>query len=101
MMQCAPVQDCMRMLLRAEFKNGPFGDPALYIRELNANKALLVDCGDLSRFSPRELLKADRILLSHCHFDHFFGFDLFLRLHVGIDKTTTIYGPVGGIKSPT
>ncbi len=84
----------MRMLLRPEFLNGPFGDPALYIWEMNAKGAMLFDCGDLSRFSIKQLLKIDWIFLSHCHIDHFFGFDLFLRVHVGVPKTVTIFGPL-------
>lgn len=81
------------MLLRPVYPNGPFGDPALYVWEINAKDALLIDCGDLSRLSIRQLLRVSHIFLSHCHIDHFFGFDLFLRVHVGIDKTTTIFGP--------
>ncbi len=83
----------MRMLLRPEFPNGHFGDPALYIWEINEKDALLIDCGDLSRFTTRQLLKTKYIFLSHCHIDHFFGFDLFLRVHVGSEKNTFIYGP--------
>src|SRR5689334_17772538 len=83
----------MRMLLRPEFPNGLFGDPSLYVWQVNAKDALLVDCGDLSRFSTKQLLKTNHILLSHCHIDHFFAFDLFLRVHVGAKKVTTIYGP--------
>jgi ribonuclease Z len=81
------------MLLRTGYLNGPFGDPALYIWEVNGNGALLFDCGDLSRLSTRQLLKVSHIFLSHCHMDHFFGFDLFLRVHVGSEKKVTIFGP--------
>lgn len=83
----------MRMLLRPEYLNGPFGDPALYIWEMNERDALLVDCGDLSRFTPRQLLKVKYLFISHCHMDHFFGFDAFLRVHMGMDKSIQIYGP--------
>lgn len=54
---------------------------------------MLVDCGDLSRLGTTRLLKVSRIFLSHCHIDHFFGFDLFLRAQMAVDRTTTIYGP--------
>ncbi|OFZ56449.1 MAG: hypothetical protein A2428_14365 [Bdellovibrionales bacterium RIFOXYC1_FULL_54_43] len=83
----------MRMLLRTEFPNGPFGDPSLYIWQIDAPRALLFDAGDLSRFTTRQLLKVDHLFISHCHIDHFFGFDLFLRLHIGSEKNITVFGP--------
>ncbi len=85
----------MRMLLRTEFPNGPFGDPSLYIWQIDAPRALLFDAGDLSRFTTRQLLKVDHLFISHCHIDHFFGFDLFLRLHIGSEKNITVFGPPG------
>src|SRR5690606_11787220 len=86
-------QPTMRMLLRSEFPNGPFGDPALYVWEIHENDAMLLDCGDLSRFSVRQLLKARYVFVSHCHMDHFFGFDFFLRVHMGRAKRVTFFGP--------
>lgn len=83
----------MKMNLRYQYLNGPFGDPALYLWEINTRDAILVDCGDLSRFTTRQLLKVGHIFLSHAHIDHFFGFDHFLRIHVGSEKHVTIYGP--------
>lgn len=81
------------MLLRADFPNGVFGDPALYVWEINGNDALLFDCGDLSRLMPKQLLKVSHIFLSHCHMDHIYGFDALLRVHVGSEKSVTIVGP--------
>lgn len=83
----------MKMNLRWSFLNGHFGDPSLYIWEINTRHAILIDCGDLSKFSTRQLLKVTHIFLSHCHIDHFFGFDQFLRVHVGSEKIVTIMGP--------
>ncbi|MEO5970480.1 MAG: MBL fold metallo-hydrolase [Bdellovibrionia bacterium] len=82
-----------RPLLRPEFLNGLFGDPALGIWVENEHNGLLVDCGDLSRFSPKQLLKVNAIFLSHCHMDHIFGFDTFLKVHIGLEKTVSIFGP--------
>jgi ribonuclease Z len=86
-MKCAQTQ------LRSEFPNGLFGDPALGIWVKNGNDGVLMDCGDLSRFSTQQLLKVRAIFLSHCHMDHFFGFDAFLRVHIGVEKTVTLFGP--------
>jgi len=80
-------------VLWTQFPNGPFGDPALYLWDGKERHGVLFDCGDLSRFSTRMLLKVTHIFLSHCHMDHFFGFDLLLRVHMGRDKTVTIFGP--------
>lgn len=81
------------MLLHAKFLNGQFGDPALYLWELDSNNAVFVDCGDLSRFSIKQIMKVQAIFLSHCHIDHFAGFDLFLRLHMGSEKQVKLFGP--------
>jgi len=87
------------MHLNSEFPNGQFGDPALYVWEAEpkgpegAKSALLIDSGDLTRFSVKQLLKVKSVFLSHCHVDHFFGFDLLLRYHLGTEKTLNIYGP--------
>lgn len=83
----------MSTRLRWSFMSGHFGDPALYIWDINAKNAILIDCGDLSRFSTRQLMKVSHIFLSHCHIDHFFGFDQFLRVHVGSEKKVHILGP--------
>jgi ribonuclease Z len=83
----------MRIILQTEFPNGHFGDPALYVRDISGKAALLFDCGDLTRFSTKKLLKVTHIFLSHCHVDHFFGFDLFLRVHIGTVKTIHVLGP--------
>lgn len=79
--------------LQAEFPNGLFGDPALYVWDTGSKKAILIDCGDLSRFLPRQLLRVSHIFLSHCHMDHFCGFDHFLRIHMGKDKKVILMGP--------
>lgn len=85
----------MRILLRADYPNGPFGDPALLLWEVGESDALLLDIGDLSRFTTRQLLRVRHVFVSHCHIDHFYGFDHFLRVHMGREKTVTFFGPTG------
>ena len=82
-------------VLNSKFPNGPFGDPALLLWEGKNRKrhALLFDCGDLSRFTNREILKVTHLFISHAHMDHLFGFDLLLRVHMGKVKTMQIVGP--------
>jgi ribonuclease Z len=75
--------------------NGPFGDPALYVRNLWEKRALLFDMGELHRLRPSQLLKTGDIFISHTHVDHFIGFDHFLRTVLNRDKTVNLYGPGG------
>ena len=80
-------------MLQPEFLNGQFGDPSLYLSQLNGDRSFLLDCGDLSKFSTKKLLRVKAIFLSHCHMDHFFGFDSFIRSHIGTDKIVQVFGP--------
>lgn len=75
--------------------NGPFDDPALYVAFAFEKRAILFDLGDLSRLSPRDILKISHCFVSHTHMDHFCGFDRLLRLCLGREKRLHLYGPVG------
>jgi ribonuclease BN (tRNA processing enzyme) len=78
--------------------NDPFGDPALYVQLVFERRALLFDLGDLSRLSPRQLLRISDVFISHRHMDHFSGFDQFLRCLLGREKVVGFYGPPGLIE---
>jgi len=75
--------------------NGPFGDPALYLRLPHQPEALLFDCGDLHPLTPRACLKVRRVFISHAHIDHLVGFDQLLRLYLYRDLCLQLYGPPG------
>ena len=75
--------------------NDPFGDPALYVQLVFERRALLFDIGDLSRLSPRQLLRISDVFISHRHMDHFSGFDQLVRCLLGHDKVVGFYGPPG------
>jgi len=79
--------------------NPPFDDPGLFISFLFEKRAILFDVGDLSRLSHRDILKISHIFVSHTHMDHFFGFDMALRLFLGREKELHIFGPKGIIKN--
>lgn len=82
------------MNLEPHFPNGPFGDPALLLlHPQKESGALLFDCGDLTHFTLKQLIKVDFIFISHCHMDHFLDFDTYLRVHMGLQKTVTLFGP--------
>jgi ribonuclease Z len=78
--------------------NDPFGDPGLYVHLVFERRALLFDLGDLSRLSPRSLLRISDVFVSHRHMDHFMGFDQLLRCILGREKTIGLYGPPGLIE---
>jgi ribonuclease Z len=86
----------MRPTFRPRLLNGRAGDPALYVEALHAGGiAVLLDCGDLSALSPRELLRVAALGVSHAHMDHWAGFERLLRVLVGREKTLPVLGPAG------
>jgi ribonuclease Z len=89
----------MRPSLLPRLVNGPFEDPALFIRFLFENRALLFDLGDINNLSTRDVLKISHVFVSHAHMDHFIGFDRLLRIFLGRDKKLHMFGPSGIIKN--
>lgn len=75
--------------------NDPFGDPGLFIDLAFERRAILFDIGDISRLSPRQLLRIRDVFISHRHMDHFIGFDQLLRAILGRDTHVGFYGPAG------
>jgi ribonuclease Z len=85
----------MNPAFTARLVNGPFGDPGLYIHLRWEGRALLFDLGQNEAFPPAELLRVSHVFVSHCHIDHFIGFDRLLRLFLAREKTLHIFGPPG------
>jgi ribonuclease Z len=85
----------MKSIFLPRLVNGPFHDPALYIRIFGERHALLFDLGDISRLSPSEIMRLSDVFISHTHIDHFIGFDHLLRIVLGRDKKVRFYGPRG------
>ncbi len=85
----------MRPSFHASLVNDPFGDPALFVDFLFEHRALLFDIGDIRALPPRKLLRISHIFVSHCHMDHFMGFDWFLRICLGRERGVHLYGPPG------
>src|SRR3954454_18935034 len=79
----------------AQLVNGPFGDPALFVDLVHGRRAFLVHAGDLTALAPRKLLRVTDIFISHTHMDHWSGFDRFLHLALGRDRTVRLFGPPG------
>jgi ribonuclease Z len=85
----------MRSVFYPRLVNGPFGDPAFYVRLAHRGEALLFDCGDLHPLTVREILKIKAVFISHAHIDHLVGFDALLRFFLYTEATLTLYGPPG------
>jgi ribonuclease Z len=85
----------MRSVYSPRLLNGPFGDPAFYVRLAHRSEALLFDCGELRRLPTREALKISTVFISHAHIDHMVGFDTLLRSFLYHDRTLLVYGPAG------
>lgn len=75
--------------------NGPFEDPAVFVRILRERRAILFDAGDVSALSARDLMKITDVFVTHMHIDHFIGFDMIIRALLGRDTPVTFYGPEG------
>jgi ribonuclease Z len=75
--------------------NDKFGDPGLFVEVRWSKRALMFDLGDNHRLGPTRLLRANEILISHTHMDHFIGFDALLRVALGRGKTLRLHGPPG------
>lgn len=89
----------MRPTLLPRLVNGPFEDPALFIRFLFENKAIMFDLGDIHTLSTRDILKLTHVFVTHTHMDHFAGFDRLLRIFLGREKQLHLFGPQGFIRN--
>src|SRR5712692_9796744 len=85
----------MNLAFAAHLVNGPFGDPGLYIDLCWQGRALLFDLGHNEALPLTEMLRLSHVFVSHCHMDHFIGFDRLLRLFLGRDKKLHFFGPPG------
>ena len=85
----------MNLAFAAHLVNGPFGDPGLYIDLQWQGRALLFDLGHNDALPLTEILRVSHVFVSHCHMDHFIGFDRLLRLLLARDKKLHLFGPPG------
>jgi ribonuclease Z len=88
----------MNPAFSARLVNGPFGDPGLYLDVRWEGRALLFDLGQNDTLTPAELLRVSHVFVSHCHMDHFIGFDRLLRIFLARDAQLYLFGPPGIIE---
>jgi ribonuclease Z len=87
----------MSVSFAARLVNSPFGDPGLYIDLRWEGRALLFDLGHNEALPAAEMLRVSHVFVSHCHMDHFIGFDRLLRLFLARDRKLHLFGPPGVI----
>ena len=79
----------------ARLVNSPEQDPALLLELKGLPVSYLFDCGTLHNLSTRDLLKINRVFVTHTHIDHFCGFDHLIRMQLFSPQPLHVYGPPG------
>lgn len=79
--------------------NDPWRDPLLYTSFDAIPDRILFDCGYMFGLTLREIQRINSIFVSHTHFDHFMGFDHFLRMCIDRKKEVELFGPAGFIEN--
>ncbi len=78
--------------------NDVFSDPVLWVRFRHRRRGLLFDLGAIDALSNRSLLAVSEVFVSHCHMDHFYGFDRLLRVILARTGRLRLFGPPGFIE---
>jgi ribonuclease Z len=93
-MRCS-VRRIMPLTFTTRLVNGPFGDPGLCVHLPWQGRALLFDLGHNDALPAADFVRVSHVFVSHCHMDHFIGFDRMLRLFLARDKKLVLFGPPG------
>ena len=73
--------------------NKPWEDNAVFVENDQNNDAWLLDCGEIHRLHPRDLMRVSRVFVTHTHIDHFTGIDKWVRMNLREDRELHVYGP--------
>jgi ribonuclease Z len=79
--------------LEVRLPNGSDGDSLVHVAARDAGWGLLFDAGDPRRLALRERLRLEHLFVSHCHVDHFIGFDALIRPRVCREDQIHVHGP--------
>lgn len=88
----------MNAAFAARLVNGPFGDPGLYVHLRWEGRALLFDLGHNDALPAADMYRVSHVFVSHCHMDHFIGFDHLLRMFLARGDKLSLFGPPGIIE---
>ena len=78
--------------MQASLPNGSGGDSLLLVRLPVEGACVAFDAGDPRRIPPRDVLRLAHLFVSHCHVDHFIGFDALIRPRVCRPESITVHG---------
>ena len=81
--------------MQVHLPNGSDGDSLVLVRLENVGRCVVFDSGDVRRLPQRDVLRLSHVFVSHCHVDHFIGFDALLRPRVCREDEVTVLGPPG------
>ena len=81
--------------LQASLPNGSTGDALVLARLPLIGRCVAFDAGDARRLPHDDLLRLSHLFVSHCHVDHFIGFDAMIRPRVCRPETMGTAGPEG------
>lgn len=85
----------MSEAIHGRLVNADFGDAGVLVECASARHALLLDIGDIAPLTTREILRVERVCVSHLHIDHIFGFERLLRTTLLRAATIQLVGPPG------
>lgn len=74
---------------------GLLDDPVLWVGVRPWGRALLFDCGQLHHLAKRVLKSLGALFVTHCHMDHFMGFDTLVRHVLVSPRCFDVFGPPG------
>ncbi|WP_292011231.1 peptidase [Chryseobacterium sp.] len=80
-------------MLHAEIKSLPREDISILVKNINAGKSYLCDCGEASLLTIKDVHSLCAVFISHTHIDHFSNFDGVFRYLIGKEETLVICGP--------
>ncbi len=81
--------------MKATIQSKENEDISIQIQVANHPGNYVVDCGEASGYTIKEIQQTKAIFISHCHIDHFIGFDTFIRHQLGTGERIVVCGPTG------
>ncbi|MCR5662836.1 MAG: MBL fold metallo-hydrolase [bacterium] len=75
--------------------NPPWEDAGILAETQIPEETWLFDIGDISRLRIKDVMRINRIFITHTHIDHFIGADHLLRMNLFSERPVHFYGPEG------
>lgn len=75
--------------------NPPWEDAGILAETQMPEETWLFDIGDISRLRIKDVMRINRVFVTHTHIDHFIGADHLLRMNLFSERPVYFYGPEG------